>query len=211
MKRSKKPARKPAKKTAPAAKKRVAAIPAGYHTVTPHLVCRGAAKAIEFYKKAFGAKERLRMSAPDGSVAHAEITIGNSTVMLGDEAPQMGATAPQTIGGTAVSIFIYTDGRRQAVREGDGRRRDRRSAADRHVLGRPLRQAHRSLRPQVVDGDARRGRLEEGNGQAHRRRVRRIKRGYSVLWLPDFAPQRTERHRWLRCHCERIRGRCHAG
>ena len=109
MKRSKKPARKTAKKTAPAAKKRVAPIPAGYHTVTPHLVCRGAANAIEFYKKAFGAKERLRMSAPDGSVAHAEITIGNSTVMLGDEAPQMGATAPQTIGGTAVGIFIYTE------------------------------------------------------------------------------------------------------
>ena len=108
MKRSKKPARKPAKKTAPAAKKKVAPIPAGYHTVTPHLVCRGAAKAIDFYKKAFGAKERLRWSAPDGSVAHAEIIIGDSTVMLGDEMPQMGATAPPTIGGTAVSIFIYT-------------------------------------------------------------------------------------------------------
>jgi len=109
MKHSKKTARKPAMKTAPAAKKKVAPIPAGYHTVTPHLVCRGAAKAIEFYKKAFGAKERLRMAAPDGSVPHAEITIGNSTVMLGDEMPQMGATAPQTIGGTAVSIFIYTE------------------------------------------------------------------------------------------------------
>jgi uncharacterized glyoxalase superfamily protein PhnB len=109
MKKTKRPAKKAAAKRAPAAKKRVAPIPAGYHSVTPHLVCRGAAKAIEFYKKAFGAKERLRMAAPDGSVAHAEITIGNSTVMLGDEQPQFGASAPETVGGTPVHIFIYTE------------------------------------------------------------------------------------------------------
>jgi PhnB protein len=101
---------KTAKKTAePAAKKKVAPIPPGYHTVTPYIVCREAAKAIEFYKKAFGAKEKLRMAGPDGKVMHAEIMIGNSTIMLGDEMPQMGATAPQTIGGTASGLFIYTD------------------------------------------------------------------------------------------------------
>ena len=88
--------------------KKVAPVPAGYHSITPHLVCRGAAKAIDFYKKAFGAKEQLRMSAPDGSIAHAEIAIGDSMVMLGDEAPQMGASAPETVGGTPVHIFIYT-------------------------------------------------------------------------------------------------------
>ena len=68
-----------------AAKKKVSAVPAGYHTVTPHLVCRNASGAIDFYKKAFGAKERYRMLGPDGKIAHAEITIGNSIVMLGDE------------------------------------------------------------------------------------------------------------------------------
>lgn len=91
-----------------AAKKRVAPIPAGYYTLTPYLVCRGAAKAIDFYKKAFDAKEKLRMPMPDGSIAHAELKIGNSIVMMGDEMPAMGATAPETIGGTATGIFIYT-------------------------------------------------------------------------------------------------------
>ena len=100
-----KSAKKPAKKPA---KKKVAPIPAGYYTLTPYLICRGAAKAIEFYKKAFDAKEKVRMSAPDGSVAHAELKIGNSIVMLGDENPAMGQTAPETVGGTATGLFIYT-------------------------------------------------------------------------------------------------------
>ena len=98
-----------ATKVAKPAKKKVAPIPPGYHTVTPHIVCRGAAKAIDFYKKAFGAKERLRMGGPDGQISHAELIIGNSLVMLGDEAPEFGATAPQTIGGTASSLFIYSE------------------------------------------------------------------------------------------------------
>jgi len=100
-------AKRPAAKK-PAAKKKVAPIPPGYYTVTPYLVVRGAAKAIDFYKRAFGAKEKLRMEGPDGKVAHAEIVIGNSTVMLGDEMPQMGATAPPTVGGTTAGLFIYT-------------------------------------------------------------------------------------------------------
>jgi len=107
-KTSKKKAAPKAAKKKPAAKKKVAPIPAGYYSVTPYLVVRGAAKAIDFYKRAFGAKENLRMNGPDGRVAHAEITIGNSIVMMGDEMPQIGATAPQTIGGTASSLFIYT-------------------------------------------------------------------------------------------------------
>jgi len=105
MAKRKKPAKKaPARK---AAKKQVAAIPRGYHTLTPYIVCRGASRAIDFYKKAFGAKERLRMDAPNGTIAHAELQIGDSVVMLGDEMPQMGATAPETIGGTASGLFIY--------------------------------------------------------------------------------------------------------
>ena len=115
MKKTKKKAaskKGPAKKAAAksktaAAKKKPAPIPPGYHTVTPYLVCRGAAEAMAFYSKAFGAKERMRMPMPDGKIAHAEMRIGDSIVMLGDESPQMGATAPQTIGGTAVQIFLY--------------------------------------------------------------------------------------------------------
>lgn len=103
--------KKSAKKTKPAkkaAKKKVSPIPAGYYTVTPYIVCRGAAKAIEFYKKAFDAKEKLRMLSPDGSIGHAELKIGNAIVMLGDENPAMGSSAPETVGGTASGLFIYT-------------------------------------------------------------------------------------------------------
>jgi PhnB protein len=89
------------------AKKKVAAVPAGFRTVTPHLVVRNAKGAIAFYKSAFGAKEKLVMSAPGGSVAHAELRIGDSLVMLADEMPAMGASAPETVGGSPVHIFLY--------------------------------------------------------------------------------------------------------
>ncbi len=100
-------------KTAKTAKKRAAAkkvlpIPRGYHAVTPFLTCRGAADAIEFYKRAFGAKEKVRMTGPDGSIMHAEIQIGDSVVMLGEESVAMGSPSPKTIGGTASGLFIYT-------------------------------------------------------------------------------------------------------
>jgi PhnB protein len=107
-KKSAKTSKRAPKVARKAAKKTVAPIPTGYYTLTPYLVCRGAAKAIEFYTKAFDAREKLRMSTPDGGVAHAELRIGNSIVMLGDEMPAMGATAPETLGGTATGIFIYT-------------------------------------------------------------------------------------------------------
>ena len=109
MAKKKKPAKKAAAKAKPAAKKKVAPVPAGYGTVTPYLVCRNASGAIAYYKKAFGAKERLRMLGPDGSISHAELQIGNSIVMLGDENPAMGQTSPDTIGGTASGLFIYVD------------------------------------------------------------------------------------------------------
>ena len=85
------------------------AIPKGYHTVTPSLCVAGAAKAIDFYKKAFGAEERMRFPAPDGSIMHAELTIGDSTIMLGDEMPDQGGRGPKSIGGTPVSFFIYQE------------------------------------------------------------------------------------------------------
>jgi PhnB protein len=83
------------------------AIPKGYHTVTPSLVVAGAAKAIDFYKKALGAEEIMRFPGPDGKLMHAEIKIGDSRIMLGDEMPDQGARGPKLIGGTPVSFFIY--------------------------------------------------------------------------------------------------------
>lgn len=82
-------------------------VPDGYHTVTPHLAIRGAAAAIEFYATAFGAEELFRMPGPGGLVMHAEVRIGDSIVMLGEESPEMGATAPPTIGGSAVGLLLY--------------------------------------------------------------------------------------------------------
>jgi PhnB protein len=83
-------------------------IPDGYSTVTPTITVREAAKAIEFYKNAFGAQEIFRFSSPDGkTIMHAEIKIGNSIVMLNDEFPQMNCRSPQTIGDTGSSIFLY--------------------------------------------------------------------------------------------------------
>ena len=96
-------------KPAPKKRKKVAPIPAGYHAVTPYLSIRGAAQALEFYKKAFGAKEVLRMQGPDGKVGHAEIKIGDSHIMLADEFPEMGARSPQSLGGSPVSILLYVE------------------------------------------------------------------------------------------------------
>ena len=95
------------KRAKTAAKKKAQPIPAGYHTVTPYLVCRGAANAIDFYKRAFGAREKMRMPGPDGRVAHAELQIGDSRLMLGEESPEMGAKSPEMLGGSAASVFLY--------------------------------------------------------------------------------------------------------
>jgi PhnB protein len=88
----------------------VAAIPKGFHSVTPHLTVRGAADAIEFYKRAFRARERGRMPGPDGkAIMHAELQIGDSIVFLADEFPDMGCRAPQTLGGTTGTLHIYVE------------------------------------------------------------------------------------------------------
>ncbi|HTW56611.1 MAG TPA: VOC family protein [Terriglobales bacterium] len=84
-------------------------IPDGYHTLTPFLTVRDAARAIEFYKSAFGAKERGVMKAPDGKVMHAELMIGDSIIMLSDEFPDFGALSPQSIGGSSSGLHIYLD------------------------------------------------------------------------------------------------------
>jgi PhnB protein len=87
----------------------VTPIPEGYHTVTPYLAVEDAAEAIEYYKKAFGAKERVRMNAPDGKIGHAELEIGDSLVMLSDPSPQASTKPPKELGGTSASIFMYVE------------------------------------------------------------------------------------------------------
>ena len=84
-------------------------IPSDYNTLTPYLIVKGGADAIEFYKKAFGAEERLRIPAPDGKIGHAELEIGDSVLMIADEFPEMNALSPQTLGGTPVSFCIYVE------------------------------------------------------------------------------------------------------
>ncbi len=83
-------------------------VPAGFHTVTPHLVIQGAAKAIDFYKKAFGAKEIMRMPGPDGRLMHSDIQIGDSHIFIADEFPEMGCSnSPSTVGNTTVCMHLF--------------------------------------------------------------------------------------------------------
>ena len=82
-------------------------VPEGYHTVTPYLTVDGATEAIEFYKRAFGAKERMRMSTPMGTIGHAELEIGDSVLMIADPMPQSTVKPPKELGGTSVGLFLY--------------------------------------------------------------------------------------------------------
>jgi PhnB protein len=90
-------------------------IPEGYHTATPYLIVKGAGRAIEFYKRAFGASEVMRMDGPNGRIGHAEIRIGNSPIMLADEYPEMGFRSPQSLSEAganmkpSVSILLYVE------------------------------------------------------------------------------------------------------
>jgi PhnB protein len=84
-------------------------IPEGYHTATPYLIVRGAARAIDFYQQAFGATELMRFAEPGGRVGHAEIKIGDSRIMLADEFPEMGIRSPQSFGGSGVILALYVE------------------------------------------------------------------------------------------------------
>lgn len=88
---------------------KVSPIPKGYHSITPYLVIKGAAQAIEYYKKVFGANELVRMPGPDGKIGHAELQIGDSRIMLADENPNMGQgyTSAATLGASPVSLYLY--------------------------------------------------------------------------------------------------------
>jgi PhnB protein len=84
-------------------------IPDGYPQLTPYLCVDDAAGAIEFYKKVFGARERMRLPGPDGRIGHAELQIGNAVLMLSDEHPEFGAQAPKRFGGTPTTLSLYVD------------------------------------------------------------------------------------------------------
>jgi PhnB protein len=84
-------------------------IPEGYHSLTPYLIVDGAAKAIDFYKRAFGAVELFRMDGPDGRVGHAEIKVGDSPIMLADVNPQMNARDPRALGGSPIHLVLYVE------------------------------------------------------------------------------------------------------
>src|SRR5262247_3031657 len=99
-----------ARSIAPTRRQRLMAvkpIPDGYSSVTPYLALKQAADAIEFYRRAFGAKERMRLMAPNGKVAHAELTIGDSVVMLADEHPEMNFRSPESFNGTSITLHLY--------------------------------------------------------------------------------------------------------
>lgn len=87
----------------------VKAIPEGYHSITPYLIVKGGSEAIEFYKRAFGATEVMRMPKPDGKIGHAELSIGDSKLMLADEYPERGYRSPLSIGGAGVSLMLYIE------------------------------------------------------------------------------------------------------
>ena len=100
------------KKAEPKAAPKVKAaspVPAGYHRITASLTCRDAVKAIEFYKKAFGAEEVMCMRGPDGKVMHAEMKMGDSLFMMNDEAPAWGCQSPQALGGSPVGFYLYVE------------------------------------------------------------------------------------------------------
>ena len=105
--RAKTKARPRAAKQAPPKKKAVPPIPAGHPAVSPYLIVDDAPRALEFYKKAFGARELMRHAGPDGRIGHAEIRIGDSIIMLADEHLEVNARSPKTVGGTPVSLHFY--------------------------------------------------------------------------------------------------------
>jgi PhnB protein len=88
---------------------KVKPIPDGYPNVSPYLIVDGAAKALDFYRRVFGAAERMRMPSPGGKIGHAEISIGSAVIMLADEHPEIGARGPRAFGGSPVSLMLYVD------------------------------------------------------------------------------------------------------
>ena len=132
-------------------------VPKGYHTVTPSLFVAGAAKALEFYKKALGAEELMRFEGPDGKIMHAEFKVGDSIVMLADEMPDQGGRSPKSIGGTPVSFFVYGENVDAAWKRAVDAGAKEIHAARRPVLGRSDGVLGGSVRAPVVARPARGG------------------------------------------------------
>jgi hypothetical protein len=130
-------------------------IPDGHNSVSPYLIVDGAARAIEFYKTAFGAEEVFRLTEPQGKIGHAELQIRGSRLMLADEYPDFGALGPASVGGSPVSIHLYVEDGRNGAPAGQGR-----------VLRRPHRDDRGSIRPQVADRDTRGRRVPGGDAAA---------------------------------------------
>lgn len=129
-------------------------VPDGMHTVTPHLVCAGAADAIEFYKKAFNAVELARLPGPQGKLLHAMIRIGDSALMLVDESPDWGSFGPKSLKGSPVTIHLYVEDVDAFVaRAVDAGAKTTMPLED--VLGRSLLQARRPVWPSLVGRHAR--------------------------------------------------------
>src|SRR5262249_11970526 len=129
-------------------------IPDGYHAITPYLSIKGAAAAIEFDKKAFGAIEVLRMPRPDGRIGHAELTLGDSRIMLADEHPEIDFRGPQSLGGTPVHLHLYVPDVDAVVERAPGRRRPAGPPGAGPVLRRPARHGGGPVRPRVERRDA---------------------------------------------------------
>jgi len=155
-------------------------IPSGYHSMNPYLIVDNAARAMEFYQKAFGAQEVMRLGPPGGKIMHAEVQIGDSKVMFADEVPQMGALSPKSIGGSSVFIALYVENVDEVVA--------RATAAGAQVL-RPVQDQFygdrsgtvQPVRPQVDDCHAQGRRLAGRNraalcrGNEKRRALNRVK------------------------------------
>ena len=148
---------------------KVSYIPKDYNSVTPYLVVRGAAQAIDYYKKVFGATETMRMPGPDGKIGHAELKIGDSHIMLADENPSMGAghTSAATVGGSPVSLYVYLPNVDEVVKARNRRRREAPQASSGPVLRRSLRLHPGSLRTPLGHRHPRRRCLTQGNARAH--------------------------------------------
>ena len=128
-------------------------IPDAYRTAMPYFIVNHAASAIEFYKKAFGATERVRLVDPTGKVMHAEIRIGNSPLMLADEFPDMGYRSPQSLGGSPVSILLYVEDVDTLFRQAVAAGAKENNGGCRPIRWRPPRHTDRSIWARLVIGD----------------------------------------------------------
>ena len=163
-------------------------VPEGYHTVTPYLAVDDATAAIDFYQRAFGAKERSRMSGPDGTIGHAELEIGDSLVMLSDPFPQSSAKPPKELGGTSVGVFLYVEDvdavYKQAIDAGATSAMEPQD----QFWGDRFGSVTGPVRPFVADRHPRRGRLARGDGEARRGVDGQRGHQLTVLGPPVAAP-----------------------